>query len=109
MKIIALILIICSIGFTLGCATGVMGETVVGRSGSGMWHRTASIQTKIAYFKDACEAYGIADGTSQMSNCLQNEFQGSLNRAQAKSSAYNAANSTKTIVCQHHGNYTTCN
>lgn len=110
MKLPILLFTLTSITLLSGCSTGVMGETVIGRPESPAWHRSASIQTKITHFKRACKAYGIANGTPQMSNCLQNEMQNSKNRARRKMNTNNAIrqNNNKSFTCHSYGNTTNC-
>lgn len=55
----------------------------LGREESPAWHKRTSPADKVAYFKPRCEAYGFADGTPEMSSCIQNEIQGSIAAAQA--------------------------
>jgi hypothetical protein len=78
-----------------GCATGLDGETVIGRPGSPAWFRTASAETKLHYFTTICNGYGFKIDTPQMSQCIQNE-------------TLNAKNS-QGIVCSKIGNNIICN
>jgi hypothetical protein len=114
MKSLALLFGLFSVALSSGCATGVMGETVMGRPGSPAWHISASIQTKISHFKGTCMAYGIADGTQEMANCLQSEIQNSKNRARSKINALNTnnairQNNNRSFTCRNYGNTTICN
>lgn len=108
-KLLTFLFLFISIIGSSGCATGVMGETVMGMPGSPAWHSSASIQTKIAHFKSTCSAYGITDGTPQMASCLQAEIQNSQNLAQSRMNAINAFNANnRSFTCYSYGNTTTC-
>ena len=85
-----------------GCSTGASGEQVLGMPGSPFWFRSASMQTKVNYYKPGCLAYGFNDGTTEMSQCLMSAIQS------GQSSASNRMNSSRSINCTTYGNRTTC-
>lgn len=90
-----------SFGVT-GCATGLSGETVLGRTGSPMWFKSASPATQNAHFSEICRGYGFKDGTEQMSTCLQTETIGAKARAQQRVSDYEtqrAIRRSKSLTC----------
>lgn len=104
MKFLTLFFTLISIVLSSGCSTGITDEAVMGKPESYLWHNSASIQTKITYFKRTCNAYGITDGTPQMVSCLQKEMRNSKNRAQSKMNTNNA----RSLRCTSYGNITNC-
>ena len=83
-----------------GCvSTGSRGEQVLGMPGSPLWFRTATMQTRIDYYKPGCLAYGFKDGTPEMAQCLQSAMQ-------SKQSANSSRR--KPISCTTYGNRTNC-
>lgn len=92
-KALAILLILFSTMLACGCATGVMGETVVGQPGSAMWEITASTQTKMNHYMEECASYGIVAGTRQMNQCVEIKADGRSNRANTMQ-AIGGANST---------------
>ena len=82
-----------------GCSTGASGEQVLGMPGSPFWFRSASMQTKVNYYKPGCLAYGFNDGTTEMSQCLMSAIQGGQSSAR---------NKMRSINCTTYGNRTTC-
>jgi len=87
------------VSVTSGCSTGSSGEQVVGRPGSPFWFRTASMQTRIDYYKPGCLGYGFTDGTPEMAQCLQSAMQ---------SQQSSNSNRRKPISCTTYGNRTSC-
>ena len=65
---------VLSINILTGCSTGANGEFVMGRPGSPAWFGSASQETVIAHYKKACRAYGYADGSIEMADCVQNSI-----------------------------------
>ena len=106
------LLMLMSLGMS-GCATGLNGETVMGRTGSPMWFNTASPATQTAHFLAICRGYGFKDDTTEMSQCLQNETVSTKGRAQQRISDYqnqNALRRSQSLHCISTGNGTaTCN
>jgi uncharacterized protein YfaQ (DUF2300 family) len=108
-----------AVSFTSGCSTGSMGEQVVGRAGSAIWFKTASIQTQVNYYKKACLAYGVKDETAEMTQCIQAALQNDKDAARALESEISARSAERraakiaaersTITCVTNGNVTTCN
>ena len=94
-----------------GCATGIQGESVLGRPESPMWLSTASVPTQIAHFKQICFAYGIKDGTQNMVNCLHSEMRSAKQRGHERSIAASIASErsrSKTINCTKTGSFINC-
>jgi hypothetical protein len=114
------LLMLMSLGMS-GCATGLNGETVVGRTGSPMWFKTASPATQTAHFLAICRGYGFKDGTTEMSQCLQTETVSTKGRAQQRISDVEAqqrarraqkknndTNSSNVMRCYSLGSVTRC-
>jgi len=72
----------------------------LGQKESPAWHSTASSQTKITYFKEQCLAFGFKDGTTAMSQCIQNQMNRSKSRASQRMN--------KGFTCRTFGNTTIC-
>jgi len=98
------------IGILGGCSTGASGEQIIGMTGSVAWFKTASMETKMAYFKPECRAYGFKDGTVEMAKCLQTSIQeGQANASKRASDATANYSRNKSVTCFTYGNTTTCN
>jgi hypothetical protein len=74
----------------VGCQ-GEGGNTYVGRPGSPAWNITATQETKMAYYRKQCEAYGFKAGTTQIAQCMQQEAIATRQDGRARSSAAMAA------------------
>jgi hypothetical protein len=79
---------ILSINILTGCSTGANGEFVMGRPGSPVWFGSASQETIIAYYKQACKAYGYSEGSIEMADCIQKSI--STGRGQAEQRKMNS-------------------
>lgn len=90
-----------------GCASGG-----VGLAESPMWHATASLDSKIAYFRSKCDAYGYQAGSPEMSKCLQSSMQASEGNANARMEAIGTMNQqmnqNRPVTCTSVYNTTTC-
>jgi len=94
------IFLILSIGTLSGCSTGVSGETVIGRTESPLWFRSASRATIIAYFSKQCLSYGYKKGADKFSDCLRKTETESRARATSRSnSAYQSIQNNKPRNC----------
>jgi hypothetical protein len=101
---------ITSVSFISGCSTGAHGEQIFGMTGSVAWFRTASMQTKINYFKPDCLSYGFKDGTQEMSQCLQSAIQDGESSARQRHKSFNdSLQRSRRRTCTTYGNRTTCN
>jgi hypothetical protein len=93
--------------FLSGCASGGMGLAE-----SPVWHATAPMDAKIAYFKKKCEAYGHQAGSPEMTRCLQTSMEASEGNATARMQAIGAMNQqmnqNRPITCTTTFNTTTC-
>ena len=104
MKSLSLIGLLClALAAVSGCSTGRLGEQVLGRPGSPLWFKSASMATKTHYYKQACFAYGFKDGTPEMAQCLQTEMQSGLSSARDRVKSMN-----RSVTCTTYGNRTTC-
>lgn len=94
--------------FSLSALAGC-GPEGMGRVESPVWHNTASIEVKAAYFKEQCLQFGFTDGTAEMAQCIQNQMNSSQSDARARMAAVQSyQNSTRQINCRTYGNRTTC-
>lgn len=57
----------------VGCVAAD-GSTHLGVAESPFWHRTASMETKVAHFRSKCLAYGFSEGDPRLPSCIQNEM-----------------------------------
>lgn len=85
----------------------------LGRAESPVWHQRTSTADKVAYFKPRCEAYGFADGSTEMARCVQQEIQTSASNARARiQAAASDMNSSQRqrlrTTCLTEGNITQC-
>jgi hypothetical protein len=71
----------------MGCSENSDGSLVVGVAESPYWHRTASIETKVAHFEVQCEALGYRNGAVDFSNCLERLISESQGRADIRMSS----------------------
>ena len=94
MKLFLKVLILILASLLAGCATGVDGETVMGKVGSPAWFNSASPATKLKYFGGVCRAYGFTENTPQMAQCIQNET--------------NALKSRQSVICTKAGSAMIC-
>ena len=57
------------------CVTAIfLVAACVPREEGRTWHRETPIEEKVAYFKPKCVAYGYAEGSADMSRCIQKEI-----------------------------------
>jgi hypothetical protein len=83
-----------------GCSKGVLGESVWGRPGSPMWHKSASMETKVATFKRECSAIGFKYGSEGMLSCISSRLQNSENNAKRKmNSGFSCYTIGSTVHC----------
>lgn len=68
--------------FSIVVLSGCMqkGEGI-GMKESAMWHRTASMDNKIAFFEQRCKKFGFKPGTDQMAVCIRSEMSESRSSA----------------------------
>lgn len=79
-------------------------EGNLGREESAVWHKRVSAPEKVEYFTPKCRAYGYADGTAEMRQCVVEEIRRSEKRASDRADAANSS----LLMCTTIGNTTTC-
>lgn len=102
MKIPSHFLMLSIVSILASCGTNPDGSTVMGTAESPMWHKTASIDVKVAYFGPQCEAFGHKAGTAAYGACLERLMSQSLTAARLRDSgpstyaspSYNAPQTT---------------
>ena len=83
----------------------------IGMAESPMWHKTASKEVRIEYFKDQCTDFGFKVGTTQMSQCIQNQMNQSRSDASAQMdrvSQWNQQNRIRSTNCNQFGSQINC-
>jgi hypothetical protein len=83
--------------------------SMTGSPESPMWHETASMSEKIAYFGEKCRGFGFKEGTDDFSNCMMQTEAASRAQANARMRAVIQNNKPKnctTTVTGSSGIYT---
>ena len=77
------------------------GCNSLGMKESPLWHKTASIEEKMAYFTEMCRGYGYKDGSDELRDCAVEEQRMSRSAAREKirnSRTYRPINCTSTSI-----------
>jgi len=69
-RISAVLLLGSALSLVSACANS---DGSIGRIGSPAWFNSTTPEMRTAYFSEICRSYGFADGTTEMSNCIQRE------------------------------------
>lgn len=76
--------------------------------GSFAWYDAASREEKIAYFQEACVAYGFKPGTTDMATCIADENRNMQKQYSDFMAGMRARNASSMTTCNTYGTSTFC-